>query len=74
MVVVPTRCTVRFGLAPRAVRQLHATLRCGRTQQSLHFLASPRLRTLTNPNFSFITANTCSTLDSTRDLVRFFAR
>src|ERR1019366_279216 len=40
----------------------------------LAFFISPRERTFTNPNFSFIPPNTCSTLDRTVDFVRFFAR
>src|SRR5437016_7782732 len=38
------------------------------------FFFSPRKRSFTNPNFSFITANTCSTFERTLDFVRFFAR
>src|SRR5437870_7637343 len=38
------------------------------------FFCSPRKRSFTNPNFSFITANTCSTFERTLDFVRFFAR
>src|SRR5437016_14330355 len=38
------------------------------------FFFSPRKRSFTNPNFSFITANTCSTFERTVDLLRFFAR
>ena len=40
----------------------------------LAFFLSPRSRSFTNPNFSFITPNPCSTFERTVDFVRFFAR
>ncbi len=60
-------CNLRFRAKP--VPEATVFSRQVQIHQRTH-----RKQLFTNPNFSFITPNTCSTFDRTVDFVRFLAR